>query len=157
MRDPVWFAIGLIAQLLFFARFLVQWIVSEKRGQSTVPAAFWYFSLGGGVLLLGYSIARRDPIFILGQALGLLVYVRNLMLLGQRKQIDVRPAIPWVALAAFALVMGLAFIGTRGLWEPDEGRYAESAREMLVSGDYMTPHLGAQPHFTKPPMTYWMI
>ena len=157
MRDHVWFAIGLAAQLLFFGRFIVQWLVSERRGRSTVPAAFWYFSLAGGVLLLGYSIHRRDPIFILGQSLGLLVYVRNLMLIARRRPMTTRRLAPWAALAGFALLMSLAFIGTRGLWEPDEGRYAESAREMLVSGDFMTPRLGAQPHFSKPPLTYWLI
>ena len=157
MRDAIWLAVGLVAQLLFFGRFIVQWLVSERRGQSTIPEAFWYFSLAGGVLLLAYSISRHDPIFILGQSLGLLVYVRNLMLIARRQSLLLVRAAPWLALAAFALVMGLVFIGTRGLWEPDEGRYAECAREMLATGDFMTPRLGAEPHFTKPPVTYWMI
>ena len=157
MHDRVWLAIGLIAQLVFFGRFLVQWITSERRGKSTVPPAFWYFSLAGGLLLLAYSIERRDPVFILGQALGLLVYVRNLMLLGRHGQSGAARLAPWVLLATFALIMGFAFIGTRGLWEPDEGRYAEAAREMIVSGDFMTPTLGGQPHFAKPPLSYWLI
>lgn len=157
MHDRVWLAVGVIAQLLFFARFLVQWLTSERRGRSTIPPAFWYFSLVGGVLLLAYSIARRDPVFILGQGLGLLVYVRNIMLLDRQEHAGALRHAPWLGLAAFALLMGLAFSGSRGLWEPDEGRYAESAREMLASGDFMTPTLGGQPHYAKPPLTYWMI
>src|SRR4030095_16966575 len=72
-------------------------------------------------------------------------------------RLHLSPLAAWLAFAACAFLLGFAFIGTRGLWEPDEGRYAESAREMLVSGDFMTPHLRAQAHFTKPPMTYWLI
>ena len=157
MHDRFWLVIGLIAQLLFGSRFLVQWITSERRGRSTVPVTFWYFSLAGGFLLLAYSIARRDLVFILGQSLGLLVYVRNLMLVGRREHAGVIRLAPWLALCALSTVMAFAALGTRGLWEPDEGRYAESAREMLVSGDFMTPMLGGQPHFTKPPLVYWLI
>jgi lipid-A-disaccharide synthase-like uncharacterized protein len=76
--DHVWLGVGLLGQALFTARFLVQWIASEKRKQSVVPIHFWYFSLGGGVTLLAYAIYRRDPVFILGQASGIFVYVRNL-------------------------------------------------------------------------------
>ena len=70
MTNRGWLVVGLVAQLLFFGRFVVQWITSEKRGRSTVPPAFWYFSLAGGLLLLAYSIERRDPVFIVGQGLG---------------------------------------------------------------------------------------
>jgi lipid-A-disaccharide synthase-like uncharacterized protein len=81
-----WAAIGFGAQLLFFMRFVVQWIASEKRKESVVPVAFWYFSIAGGIILLVYSIKRADPVFILGQAFGLVVYIRNLMLIyGRRK------------------------------------------------------------------------
>src|SRR5690349_16043973 len=59
-------------------RFLVQWIASERARASVIPVAFWFFSIGGGVLLLIYALYRRDPVFIAGQALGLVVYVRNL-------------------------------------------------------------------------------
>ncbi len=74
----IWLAIGFMGQALFSARFLVQWISSEKQKKSVIPIAFWYFSLGGGVTLLSYAIFRLDPVFILGQAGGLLVYSRNL-------------------------------------------------------------------------------
>ena len=72
-----WLAFGLVAQLFFTARFLVQWISSERAGQSVVPMAFWFFSMGGGVMTLIYALYRRDPVFIAGQALGLVVYFRN--------------------------------------------------------------------------------
>ena len=65
-------------------RFLVQWIASERKGESVVPLSFWFFSLGGGLTLLVYAIYRRDPVFILGQGAGLFVYSRNLYLI-QRK------------------------------------------------------------------------
>jgi lipid-A-disaccharide synthase-like uncharacterized protein len=76
-----WVALGFIAQGLFFMRFLVQWIASERRRRSVVPLAFWYFSVGGGLTLLAYAIYRRDPVFILGQGAGLFVYARNLWLI----------------------------------------------------------------------------
>lgn len=70
--------IGYIAQLLFAMRFVVQWIASERAGRSVVPMAFWVFSIGGGILLLGYALYRKDPVFIIGQAFGVFVYLRNL-------------------------------------------------------------------------------
>ncbi len=70
--------IGYIAQILFAMRFVVQWIASERAGRSVVPTAFWVFSIGGGLMLLGYALYRKDPVFIAGQALGLFVYARNL-------------------------------------------------------------------------------
>ena len=76
--EQLWLTIGLLGQALFSARFLVQWIASERRRQSVVPPAFWYFSVGGGVTLLAYAIYRRDPVFIIGQSAGLFVYARNL-------------------------------------------------------------------------------
>ena len=74
----IWLGIGFMGQALFSMRFLIQWISSEKQKKSVIPIAFWYFSLGGGVTLLSYAIFRLDPVFILGQAGGLLVYSRNL-------------------------------------------------------------------------------
>jgi lipid-A-disaccharide synthase-like uncharacterized protein len=73
-----WIVLGFIAQALFSMRFLVQWIASERAGRSVVPLAFWVFSIGGGVLLLAYALYRRDPVFILGQAFGVFIYLRNL-------------------------------------------------------------------------------
>jgi len=73
-----WLALGFFAQALFTARFLVQWIASERAGRSVIPIAFWFFSIGGGGLLLVYALYRRDPVFIAGQAFGVFVYARNL-------------------------------------------------------------------------------
>jgi lipid-A-disaccharide synthase-like uncharacterized protein len=67
--------------LLFTARFLVQWISSERAGQSVVPMAFWFFSMGGGLMTLVYGIAKREPVIILGQAMATVIYVRNIMLI----------------------------------------------------------------------------
>jgi len=79
--EHAWLAIGFLGQGLFSARFLVQWIASEKRGESVVPVAFWYFSIGGGLLLFAYSLWRVDPVFIVGQSLGVFIYSRNLYLI----------------------------------------------------------------------------
>ena len=70
--------IGYLAQMMFAMRFVVQWIASERAGKSVVPTAFWVFSIGGGLMLLGYAIYRKDPVFIIGQAFGVFVYLRNL-------------------------------------------------------------------------------
>jgi lipid-A-disaccharide synthase-like uncharacterized protein len=76
-----WIVVGFLGQALFSARFLIQWIASERARKSIVPVLFWYFSLAGGATLLAYAIWREDPVFIVGQGFGLLVYVRNLFLL----------------------------------------------------------------------------
>src|SRR6266536_1963417 len=73
-----WIALGFLAQALFSARFLVRWIASERAGRSVIPLAFWLFSVGGGTLLLVYALHRKDPVFIAGQALGLLIFARSL-------------------------------------------------------------------------------
>jgi lipid-A-disaccharide synthase-like uncharacterized protein len=73
-----WVVLGFVAQGFFTMRFVVQWIASERARKSVMPVAFWFFSIGGGVLLLAYALYRKDPVFIAGQALGLLVYTRNL-------------------------------------------------------------------------------
>lgn len=78
---PVWMTLGFTAQGMFSARFLVQWIASEREGSSVMPVSFWYLSLVGAALLLMYAIHLRDPVFILGQSFGLVVYLRNLFLI----------------------------------------------------------------------------
>jgi lipid-A-disaccharide synthase-like uncharacterized protein len=85
-REVAWVAFGLVAQLMFFLRFLVQWVASERRGESYIPTAFWYLSLSGAFMLLTYAVYRRDPVFILGQSVGFLVYLRNLMLIYRKKK-----------------------------------------------------------------------
>jgi lipid-A-disaccharide synthase-like uncharacterized protein len=81
----VWLSVGFLGQACFFMRFLVQWIVSEKKEESFIPVIFWYFSLGGAMLLLSYAIWRKDPVFIIGQSFGFVVYIRNLILINRKK------------------------------------------------------------------------
>ena len=78
IQFDAWVLLGFIAQGFFTMRFVVQWIASERARASVIPVAFWFFSIGGGALLLVYALYRRDPVFIAGQALGLVVYIRNL-------------------------------------------------------------------------------
>jgi len=80
-----WAVLGFFAQFLFMMRFIVQWVASERARRSVVPVAFWFFSMAGGVLLLVYAIQRQDPVFISGQALGLLIYARNIWLIFREK------------------------------------------------------------------------
>jgi lipid-A-disaccharide synthase-like uncharacterized protein len=81
-----WVLLGFAAQALFTMRFLVQWLASERVGKSVIPLAFWWFSIGGGMLLFFYALYRRDPVFILGQGFGVFVYLRNLQfVLRERK------------------------------------------------------------------------
>lgn len=87
-----WVILGLPAQLAFTARFLVQWIASERRGKSVIPIAFWYLSLVGSGGLLIYAIVRADPVFILGQSVGSFVYLRNLMLIYRERRVARRDA-----------------------------------------------------------------
>jgi lipid-A-disaccharide synthase-like uncharacterized protein len=76
--EQVWVGVGLLGQGLFSARFIVQWIASERRRQSVVPRQFWYLSLLGALITLSYAIHRHDPVFILGYAPGLVIYARNI-------------------------------------------------------------------------------
>lgn len=79
--ELTWVMVGLFGQLMFSGRFIVQWIASERVRKSVVPVAFWYFSMAGGLVLLSYAIYRADPVFILGQSLGVIIYSRNLWLI----------------------------------------------------------------------------
>ena len=81
-----WLVIGFLGQAIFTARFLAQWIASERRRDSVVPVIFWWLSLFGGLTLLSYAIHRRDPVIIVGQSMGVFIYVRNLMLVAQGKR-----------------------------------------------------------------------
>jgi len=81
-----WVLLGFLAQGMFTMRFVVQWLASERAKRSVVPVAFWFFSLGGGALLLIYAIQRQDPVFIAGQGLGLLIYIRNLWLIANERR-----------------------------------------------------------------------
>ena len=85
----MWLVIGFGGQMAFSARFLVQWVVSEARRESVIPIPFWYFSLVGGSLLFIYALHRHDPVFIMGQGAGLIIYMRNLVLISRRKKRDI--------------------------------------------------------------------
>jgi lipid-A-disaccharide synthase-like uncharacterized protein len=93
---PEWLvlAFGFSGQALFSARFLIQWIASERQRKSVVPVLFWYFSLAGGLTLFLYAIYREDPVFMIGQGFGLIVYVRNLWLIRHEKRAADRLAPP---------------------------------------------------------------
>ena len=88
MNISGWVIFGLAGQLLFGLRFLIQWICSERKGESYIPLFFWYCSISGGVILLIYSLYRKDPVFILGQSCGLFVYIRNLVLIFRKKNME---------------------------------------------------------------------
>nr|AIA86140.1 LAB_N [uncultured Chlamydia sp.] len=85
-KATAWLVVGLLGQAFFFMRFVVQWIASEKARKSIIPHAFWFFSIGGGIVLLVYAIYRRDPVFILGQAMGLVIYFRNIFFIRREKR-----------------------------------------------------------------------
>src|SRR5436309_13606523 len=83
--ETIWVIIGFTGQGLFFTRWLVQWLRSERERESTIPLSFWYLSLIGGLITLTYAIYRKDPVFITGQTVGNLVYLRNLMLIYRKR------------------------------------------------------------------------
>jgi lipid-A-disaccharide synthase-like uncharacterized protein len=86
MTATYWLVIGFVGQIAFGARFVIQWLVSEKKGESTIPITFWYCSIIGSVILLTYAIHREDPVFILGQSLGSVIYIRNLILIDRKRK-----------------------------------------------------------------------
>ncbi len=85
MSIDTWLIVGLAGQGLFFMRFIVQWIASERQKRSVIPVQFWYWSILGSLVLLIYALHRRDPVFILGQSLGSVIYIRNLMLIAKER------------------------------------------------------------------------
>ena len=82
----LWLTIGFVGQAVFTARFLAQWIASEKQRNSVVPVVFWWLSMVGGMLLLSYAVSRQDPVIIVGQSMGVFIYVRNLMLVAKGRK-----------------------------------------------------------------------
>lgn len=89
--ELLWIGLGFFAQTMFMMRFLVQWIASERVRRSIVPEMFWYFSLAGGALLFAYSLYRADPVYIVGQGLGLIIYARNVYFIWANKRADAIP------------------------------------------------------------------
>ena len=80
-----WVLFGFLGQAAFSARFIVQWIISEKNKKSTIPLAFWYLSIAGGLILFVYALYKKDPVFVIGQGAGLVVYLRNLILIKRQQ------------------------------------------------------------------------
>ncbi len=85
--QEIWLAVGFLGQAMFASRFLVQWLYSERAGRSVIPLAFWFLSIAGGATLLAYALYKRDPVFIVGQMGGLLVYGRNLHLIYRERRL----------------------------------------------------------------------
>ena len=83
--EIIFLAIGFFGQAIFASRFIIQWIYSEKKGRSSIPIIFWYLSVIGGLTLLVYAVYRKDPVIIMGQSFGVLIYVRNLVLIYKKK------------------------------------------------------------------------
>jgi len=83
-----WLTVGFMGQALFTARFVLQWVASERKGNSVVPVGFWWLSLLGGAALLCYAISRRDAVIVTGQGMGLFVYARNLILVGKARRVQ---------------------------------------------------------------------
>ena len=81
-----WVIVGYAGQLLFSLRFIVQWIASERRRRSYIPVAFWFFSIGGGMTLFAYAVQLGDPVFILGQGAGIVIYSRNLYFIWRERR-----------------------------------------------------------------------
>lgn len=81
-----WVVVGLFGQVMFSMRFIIQWLTSEREKRSVIPDVFWWFSLGGGIILFSYALHRADPVFILGQSMGIFIYSRNLWLIHAAKQ-----------------------------------------------------------------------
>ncbi len=81
-----WVILGFVAQACFSMRFIIQWIASERAKRSVIPVAFWFFSLLGGGLLFVYAIHRQDPVFIAGQGMGLIIYMRNIWLIARERR-----------------------------------------------------------------------
>jgi lipid-A-disaccharide synthase-like uncharacterized protein len=86
--EKIWLGFGFLAQGIFFCRFFLQWIISERRGRSIVPVGFWWLSLVGGIMLFGYAIHRRDPVFVVGQGMGVFIYLRNLHFIYGKREIQ---------------------------------------------------------------------
>ena len=86
-REALWLAVGFVGQIAFTGRFVLQWLYSEYKKRSVIPVSFWYLSIVGSTLLLAYAIYREDPVFIVGQAFGSIVYFRNLQLIAKSKSL----------------------------------------------------------------------
>ncbi|WP_296705648.1 lipid-A-disaccharide synthase N-terminal domain-containing protein [Algoriphagus sp.] len=153
---------GGLGQVVFTTRFVVQWFQSEKTKNSHFPMAFWYISMVGAVMIATYAIFRNDAVLFIGQAFGILVYGRNIMIhFGPRntQRVSVIERIKEYRLGLLLILTAMVLFFNLNAWsvtESSEARYAEIGKEMLESGDWIHPQLMGIYHYHKPPMTYWI-
>ncbi|GBU19149.1 MULTISPECIES: lipid-A-disaccharide synthase N-terminal domain-containing protein [Methylobacterium] len=93
-RFDFWLVFGILAQLVFGSRFILQWLASERAGRSVMPLSFWFLSIAGGLMTLAYGLVRREPIIIFGQGLSTAIYLRNLALIFRERRKPAGPAPP---------------------------------------------------------------
>jgi lipid-A-disaccharide synthase-like uncharacterized protein len=86
LAEWVWLIVGLVGEFVFFLRFVVQWLATERARRTVVPVSFWYLSLGGTFMVLAYALYKLDPVFILAYSLNVLIYVRNLVIARRNPQ-----------------------------------------------------------------------
>lgn len=153
---------GTIGQVIFTARFVVQWLDAEKTKESQFPLSFWYISLVGAVLIASYAIFRKDSVLFIGQAFGIIVYARNLMIhfgKANTSNMTYLDRLKDLRLPLLILITGLVLFFNLGAWsvtESSEARYAQIAKEMVQTGDWLHPQLMGIFHYHKPPVTYWL-
>lgn len=155
--DAIWVGIGMFGQIMFTMRFLIQWIASERSGRSVVPVAFWYYSLAGGLVLLIYGIKRGEPVIILGQATGLAIYARNIVMIhqeqralagkGEDEDMSIKHAFGWLlGLAGAITLYRLSILFSTDLsLHGDEAQYWSWAQDLAFG------------YYSKPPMVAWVI
>lgn len=153
---------GSLGQVIFTARFVVQWYASEQRQESYFPRSFWYISIAGALIITAYSILRRDAVLFIGQAFGLIVYSRNLWIALKKISGKRQFILDRIENYRFPILLGvitLVLFFNLGAWsvtESSEARYAQIGKEMLETGDWIHPRLMGIHHYHKPPFTYWI-
>ncbi|MFD2203763.1 lipid-A-disaccharide synthase N-terminal domain-containing protein [Shivajiella indica] len=153
---------GTIGQVIFTSRFVIQWLYSERINESAFPVSFWYISIVGAIIISVYAIFRKDAVLFIGQSFGLIVYFRNLYLNYQfsfRKSMSLFVKFKpyrFQAVMIFTAMVLFFNLGSWGVTESSEARYAQIPKEMLESGDYLHPTLMGIYHYHKPPITYWI-
>ncbi|WP_304518166.1 lipid-A-disaccharide synthase N-terminal domain-containing protein, partial [Cecembia rubra] len=153
---------GTLGQVIFTSRFVIQWIYSERINESAFPVSFWYISIVGAIIISVYAIFRKDAVLFIGQSFGLIVYFRNLYLNYQfsfRKSMSLFVKFKpyrFQAVMIFTAMVLFFNLGSWGVTESSEARYAQIPKEMLESGDYLHPTLMGIYHYHKPPITYWI-
>lgn len=172
----LWVTIGLFGQFMFMMRFIYQWIASERARKSVMPEIFWYFSLGGGIILFAYAVHKEDPVFIVGQGLGLIIYLRNIYFIWQQKNFQPKiferlTSIPKNYFTAngerltplaytFLVLLCFAFfipgIASLPPTDRDESLFAQASKQMIETGNYVDIKVQDQPRYKKPIGIYWL-